>query len=431
MKSFLLFGLCLILSIGLSAQIKFEQGYVITDKNERIECLIKNISWKSSPKSIEYRLTENSEIKVLDISEFNEFEIYNESKYKKFEVEIDRDEFTDERNQISKNKDPQFKKEIILLKYVTEGYASLFSFNESNVDKFFYATDTSQVKQLIYKRYIKLTHQVGELVNEHYDVNKSMVIYTNYEYKNQLLNDLKCEGITQKSVEQLKYNQKELLHFFDKYNACKNSKRIDYTKKNGNLINVYLQGGISYTQLQLYNLYKTNFDVDIVFDYEIAFRYGFELEYILPYKKKKWAFSVSPAFISYNTEKHVDYMEYGVIPREVNVTAEYNEIEIPIGLKYYMYLGDKSKIDFNASVITAYSFNSLIDSDSPFLHDLVPGIKGINYQFGVGYVFANALSLDIKYRTNNTLMGAYSYWDGHLNTISMTLGFNIMSLFYK
>ena len=355
MKTSLLFGLCLFLSLGLSSQIKFEPGYILTDKNERIECLIKNMDWKNSPKSIEYKLSENSEIKFLDISEFNEFEIYNESKYKKFEVEIDRDEFTDERNQISKNSNPKFNKEILLMKCLIEGDANLYVYKESNTDKFFYNINKNQVKQLIYKRYIKLTYKVGQLMDEHYDVNKSMVIYTNYEYKNQLLNDLKCEGISKKVSNNLNTIKKS---YFISSISTMHVKRVRPSiiqkKSNNNSFNLYVQGGTSCSTFKMNNSGNPYYPIDIDFGSKFSYRFGIETEIIAPYKKNKWAISFSPAYVNYSTEKQIEYLELNIIPRQAFVTVEYNQIEIPISLKYYMHLSSMSKIHINASVITGY-----------------------------------------------------------------------------
>ena len=46
--------LVFLLSITIQAQIRFEQGYLIDNNNQKQVVLIKNVDWLNNPKSIEY-----------------------------------------------------------------------------------------------------------------------------------------------------------------------------------------------------------------------------------------------------------------------------------------------------------------------------------------------------------------------------------------
>ena len=70
-----------IIACNCFAQIKFENGYFITDSNQKIECLIKNIDWKSNPTQFEYQLTQSSEVKIETSKNVKEFAVYNSSKF--------------------------------------------------------------------------------------------------------------------------------------------------------------------------------------------------------------------------------------------------------------------------------------------------------------------------------------------------------------
>ena len=60
------------------SQVVFEPGYFITESNERIECLIRNMDWKNNPYEIEYKLSEASSEKIEGIDNILEFGINGE-----------------------------------------------------------------------------------------------------------------------------------------------------------------------------------------------------------------------------------------------------------------------------------------------------------------------------------------------------------------
>jgi len=80
MKQKLLFVLFLA-SLKLAAQTHFEKGYVVTNDNQRLECLIKNKDWFSNPKSIEYKLNAGDSILTGNLDNLKEFGITGMSTY--------------------------------------------------------------------------------------------------------------------------------------------------------------------------------------------------------------------------------------------------------------------------------------------------------------------------------------------------------------
>ena len=122
MKKHLL--LALLLSSSMYGQISFDQGYIIDNTNQKTNCLIKNLDWKNNPNEIEYKLFENTKPVKVAVQSIKEFGIDNVSKYISCNVNIDRSsEIT---NKLSRNKEPNFKKEVLFLKVLIEGNANLY-----------------------------------------------------------------------------------------------------------------------------------------------------------------------------------------------------------------------------------------------------------------------------------------------------------------
>ena len=213
MKKPVLILLVTILSLNGYSQISFEKGYYIDDSDQKVDCLIKNIDWRFNPTEFEYKLSENAEQKTATIKSIKEFGIYNISKYTRHSVQIDKS--SDIVDQLSVVRNPIFEEEQLFLKVLVEGKANLYLFEEKNLERFFYNKDSSEVKQLIYKRYRTSDDKVG----------------TNTRFKQTLLYDLKCETVSSTFVEKMSYQLKDLVNLFVKYNECTDSKFISFQSK--------------------------------------------------------------------------------------------------------------------------------------------------------------------------------------------------------
>lgn len=189
MKRTLSIAILLISYFNSYSQITFEKGYFINNEGVKTECLIKNIDWDNNPKKIQYKTTEDSESKIADLKEINEFQVSN-LKYKKYVVDIDTS--SNRTGELSESRNPHFKKDTLLIKVLIEGKANLYQYKDNSKIRYFYEIDSSGVQQLVYKRYNLKFDKIAE--------NKS--------YKQQLLNNLKCESLTNKDVKSVGYKKR-------------------------------------------------------------------------------------------------------------------------------------------------------------------------------------------------------------------------------
>ncbi len=108
----------IVFSFNVQSQIIFEKGYFIDKTDTKIDCLIKNIDWKDSPKKIEYKTSENGELINIDTNTLKEFGIYTISKYVKNTVKIDKS--LDNFNNLTFDKNPELVEETLFLKVLVE-----------------------------------------------------------------------------------------------------------------------------------------------------------------------------------------------------------------------------------------------------------------------------------------------------------------------
>ena len=385
---FLAFGI--LFSINCNSQITFVQGYYIDNSNNKISCLIKNVDWENNPSEIEYKTSELSENQTLTIESIKEFGIGNVSKYIRVNIDIDRS--NDNQNQLSYDKNPVFKQELLLLKVLIEGSANLYLYKDSSIKRYFYKTTEQDIEQLVFKEYKISETKIG----------------TNYNFRRQLFSSLKCNDITNSDLEEINYKKAELLNLIIKYNNCTNLEFINYEEKaKTDLFNINIRPGLNVSSLSL-NHNGVNL-LDPKYDSKISFRFGVELEFILGFNKNKWAVILEPTYQYFKSDQEFQNFSSDQV--------DYQSIEFPIGIRHYLFLKDKSKLFLNSSFIYDLVINSKV-------RNLEAG-AGFNMAIGIGYNYNNRYSIEIRYHTKRNILPDYNSWTSSYKTSSIIFGYSV------
>jgi hypothetical protein len=144
-------------------------------------------------------------------------------------------------NNLTTDRNPVFKEELLFLKVVVDGYATLYSFEDATVFKFFYKIPNKEINQLVYKMY----RNDGKVLS-------------NYAYKQELFQNLTCQGLSQADFERLDYYHRDLERLFIKYNKCidpnftNHENEIKKTTKKSSF-NISIRPGVSIINLSLEN----------------------------------------------------------------------------------------------------------------------------------------------------------------------------------
>ena len=187
---------------------------------------------------------------------------------------------------MSYNREPEFNKEQLFLKQLITGKATLYSYEDSNLTRYFFSNGNSIIEQLIYKSFKKTNNIVGK----------------NNRFRQQLYTELKCEDLLSKDFEKIEYNKKDLIDLFIKFNHCSDPEFIFKKKEQKiNLFNLNIRPGLNLSSLTIHNAVSNSRDTD--FDNTLNFRLGIELEFILPYNKNKWAIIFEPTYQYFKSEK--------------------------------------------------------------------------------------------------------------------------------
>jgi hypothetical protein len=380
-----------------SSQILFEKGYYVDNAGLKSEGLIKNIDWKNNPNEFEFKKTETEESKLITLKDAQEFGVIEKVKFLRFKVNIDRS--SNITNEISNLKAPKFKEETLYLKTVIEGKATLYSFEDNNLTRFFIATDSLPVEQLVYKKYLIESGKMGY----------------NLMFRQQLLNNLKCDAITMRDIEKAEYFTKDLAEIFVKYNQCVTTETFtDFNALNNDRksYTISLRAGIGQARFELGNSlngFNNEFN-------KINYRVGVEFEYFLPFNKNKWAIISEPSYQVFNGEGQGSISSNKV---------DFSSFDLGLGVRHYIFLPDNSKFFINASFNYGFITKGDIRFGSNYSSFLDVTGNG-NLAAGIGYK-RNKMSIELLHSFNRSLLSNYVFWGANFNATSIVFGYSIFN----
>jgi hypothetical protein len=377
MKKLLLIPFLLATTLSFGQKKTFDEGYFIGNNGEKTSCLIHNKEWSNTPTAFEYKLSETSEVKSASIEDVQEFGAGSTFRYIRRTVEIDRS--SPNIGEMDYDKNPSFKSETIYLKVIVESKATLYSYNDGNIVRFFYEIDDSEIKQLVHKKY--LTYEEGKLAE-------------NNNFRNQLYTVLKCPSFTTGQFENLTYNRSELTSLFIKYNECINQPLTNFdAKEKKTEFNFTLRPGLNSSSLFLRSSISRPREFD--FGNKFTFRIGFEIEIVIHLNRNnKLAMLLEPTYQYYNAKKEF---------ARQTVQVNYPSIEFPIGIRYKYYFNEQFAIFLNGSFIAIdLPLNASVTYDNP--DNVIEIYSRNNFAFGIGSKYKK-FSLEFRYQTKREMQG--------------------------
>lgn len=324
-----------------NAQIKYEEGYIIDNDNNKINCLIKNLDWKVNPVEVMYKLTEGDSENIKDIVEIKEFKILNsEHYYKRYKLYNSLKDY--DLNILNQ------ENTVVLLRVLLESdKATLYEYY-NEIPFYFFHLDDDDLEYLEYKKYVDDDNKVRE----------------NSNYKKTLFDNLKCEKFTRNTFSKLKYTSTDLVDIFSEYSICRKTDFENYHEQRTKAkfgfklllgINNFAKGGVvfspSYIQrnsIPSGSTIRVETNQEVGLDPKIGVLFGFETELRLPFNRNKWSLYTAPNYQSYSQDRRTvtieDNFRFQPISYDVTYSIDYSFVEVPIGIRYHMNLNETSKL---------------------------------------------------------------------------------------
>jgi hypothetical protein len=300
---------------------------------------------------------------------------------------------------MSTDRKPVFQEETVFLKVIVDGETPLYLFTDGFVPKYFFRTKTSEIDQLIYKRYLS-----GDAV------------LTNYDFRYQLFNNFQSTGISMDDVKSINYLQKDIERFFIEINTSAGCDYSLYGSQKKELFNLSVRPGINSSNLEIFSLINNINKTE--FENQQNLRMGIEAEFLLPFHKNKWAFIIEPTYQYYLAERSLmDIYTYKV---------KYRSIELTVGLRHYFFLSKDFKFYINGLYLYDFAGNSeihLVRHDDTDVKKY--GIRALaKFAPGTGFKIKDKHSLEVRY-INRPITSNDSAERTKYKTISVVYGYNL------
>jgi hypothetical protein len=393
-------SLLLLLLISLSgfAQIRFEKGYFIRNDGSRMNCEIRNTDPRFSPKSFDYRLQPDGPVLTLPIDSAAEFGIEGYSCFVRAKVKIDRSSAL--LDDLSDSSQPIWSQETRFLRKLVAGKAELYSFEDQNLIRFFYALDDSAIQQLVYKEYI----------------HDGYVAQNNF-FRQQIWSRIRSSCSKESEVASMPYDIKALTRYFQSYNQCTTGEPVAKIRtKKERMFGITLRGGMDCASVEFYNSVS---DMLLLFNTQYSALAAANLEFVFPFNRNKWSFLVSPEYTGFegNSEE--------VINQGTNRTAtlKLQTVLIPIGIKYKFYLKNDLRLFLDALYVPRFCLLNKSELSFTPTYSLEI-INGSNIAAGAGVEWKR-LEAEIRYYTDRDLMKSYQSWFSNYERINFTLGYKL------
>lgn len=322
-KRTILSALLLISTIAFG-QTKYLKGNYVGNNGQVNNGLIKSEDWKTNPSEINFKSTEGAEAKTIKIRELKSFEIDGVAKYILANVNLETS--TNNLNRLTFNNKPEYEKRNLLLNVLIDGQSSLLYYEGEGLKKYFIQENDIDIEPLIYIRYLK----DGDLA-------------ANNRYKQQLSNSFaSCSALESSDFANLTYTKSSLTKLFSKFNSCNGSTDFsDFTKSDQKIeFHIKAFAGLNSIKFDVTNSLTPRNGGD--FGSAVRPRFGAELEVILPFNNGKWgAFTGVSKSVKFQ-ETTTQETSSAINPIQ-DVIFTYNSLEIPMGVRHFMFINNDSK----------------------------------------------------------------------------------------
>jgi len=388
------------------AQTYFEPGYFIDNNGNKKEVFIKNTDWNNNPDFFEYKLSETGQVLRNDIDNVKEFSIEGKRKFIRQTVGIEITKNNADVNSLSTDRNPVFEERTVFLEALLVSNVSLYSYRDNNKMLFFYGTPEIETPApLIYKKFLRNDGRVSE----------------NNEYKQQLLNLLKCSALSTDDFQKASYKKANITALFKTYYACEQLDYISYGSSKKIKLQVELQSGVnmgsfSFSPPRQWQIGKES---------QTTFRAGVAIELVLPFNNNKWAILFEPSYTYFSSDFDGAYYVTQATAVDVPMTVDYSAIDLPVGVRHYFFLNEDHKVFLNMLLSVNLTMNNSVTRESYITEPMDIGASSTNAVFGAGYNFKNRYSVELRYNLNRNLPLSIEDWSASYGGLSLVLGYRI------
>jgi len=248
---------------------------------------------------------------------------------------------------------------------------------------------------------------------------KGDTIKENNTYKLQLVENANCTDASLNLLNELQYTYDGLKNFILVHNKCinpNNTKEYILPELKKGKINLYALGRGSFNE---FNMRSSIVGVD--FESEYAVSGCIEIEYLSPYRNNKWTPFVQFTYNGYGGPSIKTIRNAGSVDIDEKYSFEASALQIPIGLRYNLFLKNKNMLFVDAAFNILINVGDKYASRESDLEYLIIHEKP-NFIYGGGFN-AGRFRIAVHYQYRRFIKQIA--WFSRYRQISLDLGWRI------
>ena len=141
----------------------------------------------------------------------------------------------------------------------------------------------------------------------------------------------------------------------------------------------------------------------------LSFRCGLELELVLDHNHSKWALLFEPTYQSYRAN--------AIGASSIGAEVNYKSIELPVGMRHYLFSNKISKLFTNASVVYDLPINATVGR--------LKVTSSLNYALGIGYRLMETYGVELRYQTHRELLNSYNSYTSDYTSLAVIFAYTL------
>ena len=281
-------------------------------------------------------------------------------------------------NSLSTDKTLKLKETRLFIKAIVEGKANLYEYANTGTTLFLiYSEKNKQITHLVSKMYLD---------NDEIKINDI--------YKTQLEENFECPSISSTQISQITYEEDPLTDLFIDLNKCFDAEYTKYESiKSKTSLRVSVRGGVRNSSFEI-SSQNDNYS-SVEFSGIQGYRAGVELELVIPSKQNNWSIFAEPL---------IQQQSYKTDVGDQTFKFEYNSVEVPFGVRYYLHLAKHLSVFGNGVFVGSFDFNSSIKGSN---QEVINPRSYVNFGCGAG-IKAGRIVAEYRYQGRRRLLTTYA-----------------------
>ena len=385
-----------------------EAGYYVTKSGQKV-----NVEFEKRPG---FGATELSVKKPgggyekISLSDINEFGVPNVYRMQRFDVDADLS--VDRYTKVSPKSEAIFQNRSLFMESLVDGDASLYVYEDGYFTNYFYSVKSKNIPltQLLHKDFVLASGEAG----------------TNNKFRQQLFENVSCEGDKVSDFTKRNYARKELVEVFNRYNTCKGGGSTELKGSDRGLA----------IKLAVFAGYSVNKYESVVEGRSGSENFGspqggFEVEALFP--SKQFSFFGRLGFSKATAEATSIRRMSSSTTIAVISKLDMPYADLYLGSRYYVLSSQRNKLYVDAAASLIIPFNgkvgiSTIVNDNGVVTDETSFklSSNLGFAFAAGYIFNDKWGAEFRYNTTQNLLGDKTPIEGNFSRMSLNVRYTIL-----